>query len=79
MAFAKFELDNTYFRVGTSVIMRQIIGIAMGGYQSPPFAMIVAIGAEYKWLTSLGADAKFIRGTRYIDDGLVLINARYPA
>jgi hypothetical protein len=76
MAFAQFELNNTFFRVGLSIIMQQQIGIAMGGYQSPPFAMIVAICAEYKWLSSLGADAKYIRGTRYIDDGLVLMNAK---
>jgi hypothetical protein len=68
---ALFELENTYFRVGSSYMLKQDIGLSMGGFQSPPLAMIVASMAEYRWLNSLGADAKFICGARYMDDGIL--------
>jgi hypothetical protein len=38
-------------------------------------AMIVAAAAEYKWLVSLGIDSKFIKGARYVDDGVVFFDA----
>jgi hypothetical protein len=69
---AKFELEHTFFKVGIDVILHQRIGIAMGGFQSPPLAMIVAACAEFKWLTSLGIDQKRIRGARFVDDAMVL-------
>jgi hypothetical protein len=69
---AKFELENTFFKVGSDVILHQKIGIAMGGFQSPALAMIVASHAEFKWLSSLGIDQKRIKGARYVDDALVL-------
>jgi hypothetical protein len=75
MQLARFELENTYFKVGTSVILKQNVGLSMGGYLSPPLAMIMAMVAEYKWLCTLGADEKFISGVRYVDDGLVVINS----
>jgi hypothetical protein len=34
-------------------------------------AMIEAAAAEYKWLVSLVVDSKFIKGARYVDDGVV--------
>jgi hypothetical protein len=75
LQLAKFELDNTYFKVGTSVILQQKIGLSMGGYLSPPLAMIVAMVAEYKWLSALGADQRLLAGVRYVDDGLIVINS----
>jgi hypothetical protein len=74
LQFAKFELENTFFRVGTTIILKQKKGISMGGYQSPPMAMIVAAAAEHKWMSSLGADQKYIRGARYVDDGVVFFD-----
>jgi hypothetical protein len=74
LQFAKFELENTFFRVGTAHILKQKKGISMGGYQSPPMAMIVAAAAEHKWMNSLGIDQKFIRGARYVDDGVVFFD-----
>ena len=74
LQFAKFELENPFFRVGTAHILKQKKGISMGGYQSPPMAMIVAASAEHKWLNSLGIDKKRIRGARYVDDGVVFFD-----
>jgi hypothetical protein len=69
---AKFELENMFFKVGCDVIMKQTVGLAMGGFQSPSLAMILAAVSEHRWLTSLGSDSHFIRGARYIDDALVV-------
>jgi hypothetical protein len=33
--------------------------------------MIEAAAAEYKWLVSLVVDSTFIKGARYVDDGVV--------
>jgi hypothetical protein len=75
MQLSKFEIEHTFFKVGTSVILKQNVGLSMGGYLSPPLAMIMAMVAEYKWLSTLGVDERLITGVRYVDDGLVVINS----
>lgn len=74
VALARFELSHAFFKIGSELIFRQIKGITMGGFQSPPLAMIVAMAAEYKWLASLGVDSKYLAGARYVDDGLVIFS-----
>lgn len=69
---AEYELKNMYFRVGNDVILQQVKGVAMGGFQSPGMAMIVAAYSEYCWLSSLGKDSRLVVGVRYMDDAFIL-------
>ena len=71
-----FELDNIYFNVG-DVVLRQQLGISMGGYLSPAMAMMTCMVAERSLHRTLGADARFISGMRYMDDGGLVL--RVPA
>lgn len=75
---AIYELEHTFIRVGC-VFMWQQVGLAMGGFNSPPLAVITCAVAEHHWLRSLGADAmlqhKLVHGTRYMDDSTLAISA----
>ena len=71
---AIYELEHTFIKVGC-VFMWQQVGLAMGGFNSPPLAVITCAVAEYHWLRSLGADAKLVHGTRYMDDSTLAIAA----
>jgi hypothetical protein len=71
---ARYELEHAIFRVG-SVFLWQQIGLAMGGFNSPPLAVITCAVDEYHWLRSLSADARLVRGMRYVDDSTLAILA----
>jgi hypothetical protein len=62
-----WELAHTYFWAGDT-LLRQLIGLSMGGCCSPVVAQILCIWGEYKWLSSLGADCRYISGVRFMDD-----------
>jgi hypothetical protein len=66
--FAKFELEHAYFTVGTAHVLRQTLGIIMGGMMSPIMAMYVAAGFEHVYHSQLGADEKYFVASRYMDD-----------
>lgn len=70
--YVLWELDNNYFWAG-NVLLKQRIGISMGGSCSPVLAQILCTWSEYVWLSSLGVDAKFIRGVRFMDDSMLFI------
>jgi hypothetical protein len=72
MPAIEFELQNIYFTVG-AVTLRQTVGISMGGYLSPAMAMMTCIMAERHMYATLGADARFLHGIRYMDDGTLVI------
>jgi hypothetical protein len=67
-----WEIENMVFMAG-DVVLQQSTGIAMGSCCSPAIAQILCIYCEVQWLQSLGADAKFIRGVRFMDDSLVAV------
>lgn len=71
---ARFELENTFIKVGC-VFMWQQVGLAMGGFNSPPLAVITCAVDEYHWLRSLGADARLVCGMRYMDDSTLVCAA----
>lgn len=71
---ARYELEHAIFRVG-SVFLWQQVGLAMGGFNSPPLAVITCAVDEYNWLRSLGADARLVCGMRYVDDSTLAIFA----
>lgn len=71
---ARFELEHAIFRVGT-VFMWQQVGLAMGGFNSPPLAFIACAVDEFHWLRSLGAEARLVHGMRYVDDSTLAIFA----
>lgn len=71
---ARFELEHAIFRVG-SVFLWQQVGLAMGGFNSPPLAVITCAVDEFNWLRSLGGEARLVRGLRYVDDSTLAILA----
>jgi hypothetical protein len=71
---ARYELEHAIFRVG-SVFLWQQVGLAMGGFNSPPLAVIACAVDEYNWLRSLGDEARLVRGLRYVDDSTLAIMA----
>ena len=66
-----FELDNIFFTVG-DVTLQQRLGVSMGGYLSPAMAMMTCMVAERRLHRTLGADAKYISGIRYMDDAALI-------
>jgi hypothetical protein len=70
--FVMWELEFMIFFAGNQVL-QQTTGIAMGGCCSPAVAQILCIYCELQWLQSLGADSKYIRGVRFMDDSLIAI------
>lgn len=71
---ARYELEHTFVKVGC-VFMWQQIGLAMGGFNSPPLAVITCAVYEYNWLCSLGADRRLVSGMRYVDDSTLVVAA----
>lgn len=78
LAAVEFELSNIFFTVGT-VTLQQTVGISMGGYLSPAMAMITCMMAERNMAATLGADARFINGIRYMDDCTTILRTSDPA
>jgi hypothetical protein len=66
LLYAKFDLDNVYFTLGTA-ILKQIIGIPMGSPLSPALAIIICAYSEHKFLTSIST-YKYLTAVRYMDD-----------
>jgi hypothetical protein len=62
-----WELAHTYFWAG-DCLLRQRIGLSMGGCCSPALAQILCIWGEHKMLSTLGADRRYIFGVRFMDD-----------
>lgn len=58
------ELEHMFFRCGT-VILKQTVGLAMGGYGSPILACLVLSMAESKVIRSLQGT---LYGARFVDD-----------
>jgi len=69
---ACYELQYTFLKVGCAFLWQQI-GLAMGGFLSPPMAMATCSVAEFFWLRSLGADRCLVAGMRYMDDSTLVI------
>lgn len=63
-----FELQNAYFRVGTSVILRQVMGVSMGSKGGPVLAWAVCMVSEHAFHSTLGVDSKYVHVMRYFDD-----------
>lgn len=68
-----YELKHTYFHVGCSHIMQQVIGVSMGSKGGPVLAWCVCMVNEIKFHESLGVDNRYIRVCRYFDDVLQLL------
>ena len=68
-----YELKHTYFHVGCSHIMQQIIGVSMGSKGGPALAWCVCMVNEIRFHESLGVDNRYIRVCRYFDDVLQLL------
>jgi hypothetical protein len=66
ITFAKFDLDNVFFTLG-STTLRQIIGIPMGSPLSHALAIIICAYSEHKFLTSISS-YKYFTAVRYMDD-----------
>lgn len=62
------------FRVG-SVFLWQRVGLATGGFNSPPLAVITCAVDEFNWLRSLSGEARLVRGLRYVDDSTLAVLA----
>lgn len=73
-AIAFFDIDNSYLKLG-NYILKQIIGISMG---SPLFSILAKLycsRAEHFSINTLTNDL-CIKGIRYIDDLLLLIQTK---
>ena len=71
---AVYEMSTAFFRYGSSTILHQREGIAMGGIASPALAWIVCIWAERAWVSSLRCDCHLsVHGIRYFDDCTLII------
>ncbi|KAI8462226.1 MAG: hypothetical protein J3K34DRAFT_449919 [Monoraphidium minutum] len=73
LSFVRFELTNLYFTLGTSFVLHQKVGAAMGGFTSAGCAQCVASVAEYTCMRRFLASSR-IFGARFMDDTLTLIN-----
>jgi hypothetical protein len=62
-----FDIRNAFFTVGDQ-IFHQINGAPIGGVLSTAEAIATCAAAEFKWLSSLGADARYLSAIRYVDD-----------
>jgi hypothetical protein len=62
-----FDITNARFTVGKH-IFHQVNGVPIGGVLSTAAAIATCAAAEHRWLSSLGADARFLRAVRYVDD-----------
>jgi hypothetical protein len=76
-----YELRHAYFRVGTSTMLQQIMGVSMGSKGGPVLAWAVCMASEHMFHNTLRADARFIHVMRYFDDvwQLVLVPAEHRA
>jgi hypothetical protein len=74
---AKYELEHTVIKVG-NIFMLQQIGLAMGGFNIPPLAVITCAVAEHNWLSSVSADACLVSGMRYVDDSTLVVAGPRP-
>lgn len=73
IALITFELSLSYFKVGKDCIMKQKVGVFMGGHLSPVLAMLVACTAEQAFDLAmvgakLSASLNINRYTRFVDD-----------
>lgn len=73
LPFVQFELENLYFTLRSEVVLRQVIGAAMGGFTSPGCAQCVASVAEYHCMR-LFLRSGYIFAARYMDDTLCILN-----
>jgi hypothetical protein len=71
-SFVQWEMEFMVFVAG-SQILQQTTCIAMGGCCSPAMAQILCMYCEIQWLQSLKADAKYVRGVRFMDDSLLAV------
>ena len=72
LALTTWSIENAYFSVGNQT-RHQVLGVPQGSPTSPIISIITCMRAEYQFLSSLGADAKYVRAARYIDDVMVVI------
>lgn len=63
-----FELHNAYFHVGSSLLLRQVMGVAMGSKGGPVLAWCVCMMNEHRFHATLGVDSRYIRVFCYFDD-----------
>ena len=68
-----FELQNAYFRVGTSVILKQVMGVSMGSKGGPVLAWAVCMASEHAFHSTLGVDSRYVHIMRYFDDVFQLL------
>ena len=73
-AIAFFDIDNSYMKF-RNYILKQIIGIPMGSPLSPILATLYCSRAEHFFINTLTNDL-CIKGIRYIDDLLLLIQTK---
>jgi len=73
LKLVELDINNCYFKLGDQ-IMKQIIGIPMGGPTSPPCSIILCAMAEINWQKQLKHLHIFNNTffTRYVDDGLII-------
>lgn len=63
----EYDMNNVIFTLG-NVLLTQVNGIPMGGFISAPEAQLVCIYSEVQFHLSIGTDAYYISGSRYMDD-----------
>ena len=75
----KYDLQQAIFTVG-KILMRQKEGAPIGGVLSTAMAIATCVFSECTFMLTLGADAKFLRVIRYVDDitGIVVILRNDP-
>ncbi|GBG87667.1 hypothetical protein CBR_g45821 [Chara braunii] len=67
-----YDLSHAYMRCGET-IRRQIVGIPMGKTMSPILATVTCAMDETKFLKSLGADKRLVKGWRMVDDVSIVV------
>jgi hypothetical protein len=75
MQAVEFSLRHIYGVIG-GTLLRQTMGIGMGGSDSPALAQCVCVHGEREWTQSCGRDAGLVYGMRIVDDVNLFIKFR---
>jgi hypothetical protein len=75
----QYMLNNSYVKVGSEFLAKQIRGLPQGSPPSPPLARLVCIKREWQWKNSITLN-KNVSGMRFMDDVYMLFfyNFRTP-
>ena len=76
LAFTHFDLNFSHSRIGTNVILRQKLGIPIGGPLSSALARLVVSIDETKKIIADPKTASKLDGGRYTDDLILFVRAK---